>query len=141
MASHISYGRTLRLREPRRLRQHSMGMSMEVLVFNMRVELCFTVHIKSKRRLKEAVRLLVTGGAGVYEPRKGPRLVFCAEDVGADKWIAPGMYAMLSPVRSSFLRVRVGVCFAHGGFTDWMYIALLTTEMFCMPFADSELLE
>ena len=48
-----------------------MGMSMQVLAFKLRVEICSTVRIKSKRRLKETVRPLATRGTGVEESRKG----------------------------------------------------------------------
>ncbi|KAH9026777.1 hypothetical protein EDB84DRAFT_1563634 [Lactarius hengduanensis] len=64
---------------------------------------------KLKRRIKEAVRLIVTRGAAVEESCGAtPRVVFRPEDVGAEKWIVP----------------------------DWTYIALPTTEMFCMPFTE-----
>jgi hypothetical protein len=74
----------------RRPEQRSVDMSMQVVAFNSRVLLRPTVRTKIKRRLKEAVRLIVTRGAAVEESRKGPKIVFRAEDVGADKWIVPG---------------------------------------------------
>ncbi|KAF8273833.1 hypothetical protein EI94DRAFT_1078359 [Lactarius quietus] len=84
-------------------------MSMQVVAFNSRVALRPTVRTKIKRRMKEAVKLIVTRGAAVEESRGAtPRIVFRPEDVGAEKWIAP----------------------------DWTYIALPTTEMFRMPFAE-----
>lgn len=64
---------------------------MQVLALNSRVVLGSTVRMKIKRRLKEAVRLIVTQGAAVEASRKGPKIVFRAEDIGADKWIAPGV--------------------------------------------------
>ena len=44
--------------------------------------------LKGKSRLRETVRLLVISGTGVEESHKGPKLVFRAEDVGADEWVA-----------------------------------------------------
>jgi hypothetical protein len=70
--------------------QRSTDMSMQVVSFNARVVLRPAVRAKSKRRVKEAIRLIVTRGAVVEDSRDGPQLVFRAEDVGADKWIAPG---------------------------------------------------
>ncbi|KAI0255057.1 hypothetical protein BJV78DRAFT_1359042 [Lactifluus subvellereus] len=93
---------------PRRPEQRSVDMSMQVVAFNSRVVLRPTVRTKIKRRLKEAVRLIVTRGAAVEESRRGPKIAFRAKDVGADKWIVP----------------------------DWTYIALPTTEIFCMPFTE-----
>jgi hypothetical protein len=66
-------------------------MSMQVVAFNSRVVLRPTVRTKIKRRIKEAVRLIVTRGAAVEESRGSkPRVVFRPEDVGAEKWIVPG---------------------------------------------------
>jgi len=65
-------------------------MSMQVVAFNTRVVLRQAVRTKIKRRLKEAIKLIVTRGTAVEESPGGPKLVFRAEDVGADKWIAPG---------------------------------------------------
>jgi hypothetical protein len=65
-------------------------MSMQVVAFNSRVLLRPTVRTKIKRRLKEAVRLIITRGAAVEESRRGLKIVFRAEGVGADKWIVPG---------------------------------------------------
>lgn len=115
---------------------------MQVLAFNSRVVLRPTVRLKIKRRLKEAVRLIVTRGATVEGSRStGPKIVFRAEDVGADKWIAPGVLLLLSfhaaaqrlVVRSFFLAF-----IAHDGpsHADWTYVALPTSEMFCMPLAE-----
>jgi hypothetical protein len=80
---------------PRRPEQRSADMSMQVLAFKSRVVLRPTMRVKIKRRLKEAVRLIVTRGAAVEESRTGPKIVFCAEDAGADKWIAPGVLLSL----------------------------------------------
>ncbi|KAH9997058.1 hypothetical protein BJV77DRAFT_960321 [Russula vinacea] len=93
---------------PRRPEQRSVDMSMQFLTYNSRVVIRPTMRIKIKRRLREAVNLIVTRGAAVEESRKGPKLVFRAEDVGAEKWIAP----------------------------DWTYAALPTTELFRMPLAE-----
>jgi len=93
---------------PRKPEQSSADMSMQVLMLNSRVVLRSTVRMKIKRRLKEAVKLIVTRGAAVEESRKGLKVVFRTEDVGADKWIAP----------------------------DWTYVALPTSEMFRMSFAE-----
>jgi hypothetical protein len=65
-------------------------MSMQVVSFNARVVLRPAVRAKIKRTLKEAIRFIVTHGAAFDDSRDGPKLVFRAEDVGADKWIAPG---------------------------------------------------
>jgi hypothetical protein len=74
-----------------RKEQHrSADMSMQVVAFNTRVVLRQAVRTKIKRRLKEAIKLIVTRGAAVEESPGGPKLVFRAEDVGADKWIIPG---------------------------------------------------
>jgi len=80
---------------------------MQVLAINSRVVLRPTVRMKIKRRLKEAVKLIVTRGAAVEESRKGPKVIFRAEDVGADKWIAPGVLLLLffhAPNVLSFFR-------------------------------------
>jgi hypothetical protein len=66
-------------------------MSMQVLSLNSRIVLRPTVRVKIKRTLREAVRLIVTRGAAAEKSHKGPKLVFRAEDIGADKWIAPGV--------------------------------------------------
>ncbi|KAH9983393.1 hypothetical protein BJV74DRAFT_886832 [Russula compacta] len=86
--------------------QRSVDMSMQVVAFHSRVVLRSIVRYKIKRRLKEAVKLIVTRGAAVEASRKGPKLVFRVEDVGADRWIVP----------------------------DWTYVAVPTTELFRMPF-------
>ena len=120
-----------------------MDMSIQFLTYNSRVALRPTVCIKIKRRLRETVNLIVTRGAAVEESRKGSKLVFRAEDVGAEKWIAPGM--LLSHAPPIFLLLLfslwwVGVecvLVAHDELhVDWTYAALPTTEMFRMPFAD-----
>jgi hypothetical protein len=71
-------------------------MLMQVLAFNSRGMLRPTVRLKIKRRLREVVDLIVTRGAAVDESRKGPKVVFRAGNVGANKWIAPGMSLSLS---------------------------------------------
>jgi len=69
---------------------------MQVLALNSRVVLRSSMRMKIKRRLREAVRLIVTRGAAVEEDsRKDPKVVFRAEDVGADKWIVPGVFLLL----------------------------------------------
>ena len=67
-------------------------MSMQVVALNSRIVLKPVVRTKIKRRLKEAIRLIVTRGAAIEESRRGPKIVFRAGDVGADKWIVPGAY-------------------------------------------------
>jgi hypothetical protein len=75
----------------KRPEQHrSADMSMQVVAFNTRVVLHHAVRTKIKRRLKEAIRLIVTRGAAVEKSPGGPKLVFRAEDIGADKWITTG---------------------------------------------------
>ncbi|KAI9438027.1 hypothetical protein H4582DRAFT_2057532 [Lactarius indigo] len=102
---------------PQRPEQRSVDMSMQVVAFNSRITLGPTVRTKLKRRIKEAIRLIVTRGAAVEESGDAtPRVVFRPEDVGAEKWIVPGDLAKL-PV-------------------DWTYVALPTTEMFRMPFTE-----
>jgi len=63
---------------------------MQFVAFNTRLVLRPTLRVKIKRRLKEAIRLIVTRGAAVEKSSGGPKLVFRGEDVGADKWIVPG---------------------------------------------------
>ncbi|KAI9507104.1 hypothetical protein F5148DRAFT_1208066 [Russula earlei] len=91
-----------------REQRRAVDMSMQVLAFKSRVVLRPVVRTKIKRRLKEAIRLIVTRGAAVEESCRGPRIVFRAEDVGAEKWIM----------------------------ADWTYMVLPTTELFRMPFAE-----
>ncbi|KAH9038680.1 hypothetical protein EDB83DRAFT_2412569 [Lactarius deliciosus] len=94
---------------PQQPEQRSVDMSMQVIAFDSRVVLRPTLRTKLKRRIKEAVRLIVTRGAAVEEScGAAPRVVFRPEDVGTEKWIVP----------------------------DWTYVALPTTEMFCMPFTE-----
>ncbi|KAF8477721.1 hypothetical protein DFH94DRAFT_755326 [Russula ochroleuca] len=93
---------------PRRPEQRSADMSMQFLAYGSRLILRPTVRVKIKRRLREAVSLIVTRGAAVDKSRKGSKIVFRAEDVGAEKWIVP----------------------------DWTYVALPTTEMIRMPFTE-----
>jgi hypothetical protein len=114
---------------PRRPEQRSADMSMQVLMINSRVMLRPTVRAKIKRRLRETVKLIVTRGAAVEVSRKGPKVVFRAEDVGADKWIAPGVLLLLlfhAPAQRfvvlSVLLLTMGLsrrldvcCFAHIG--------------------------
>jgi hypothetical protein len=95
------------------------------------------VRVKIKRRLREAVKLIVTRGAAVEESHKGSKLVFREEDIGADKWIIPGV------LLSAFFRFysvlgAVWKCvFAHDEFyADWTYAAMPTTDMLRMPFAE-----
>ncbi|KAH9052371.1 hypothetical protein EDB87DRAFT_1692265 [Lactarius vividus] len=94
---------------PQRPEQRSADMSMQFIAFNSRAALAPTLRTKLKRRIKEAVRLIVTRGAAVEESSSATqRIVFRPEDVGAEKWIVP----------------------------DWTYIALPTTEMFRMSFTE-----
>ena len=65
-------------------------MSMQVIAFSSRIAVRPTIRTKLKRRLKEAVRLIVTRGA-VVEESQGvtARVVSRPEDAGAEKWIVP----------------------------------------------------
>ena len=101
-------------------------MSMQVIASNLRVVIRPTMRTKIKRRLKEAVRLIVTRGAAVEESHGAtPRVVFRPEDVGAEKWIVPG---------TSSIRFCWGELAKVSA--DWTYMALPTTEMFRMPFTE-----
>jgi len=105
-------------------------MSMQVVAFNSRIALRPTLRTKIKRRIKDAVRLIVTRGAAVEESRGATSgVVFCPEDVGAEKWIVPGACSM-----DAFARGGLGSLNYQQA--DWTYIALPTTEMFRMPFAE-----
>ena len=105
--------------------QRSVDMSMQVVAFHSRVVLRSIVRYKIKRRLREAVKLIVTRGAAVEESRKGLKIVFRAEDVGADRWIVPG--ACVSLPRAGRLLIHM---------SDWTYMALPTTKLFRMPFVE-----
>ena len=70
--------------------QRSVDMSMQVVALHSRVVLRSIVRYKIKRRLREAIKLIVTRGAAVGESRKGLKIVFRAEDVVTDRWIVPG---------------------------------------------------
>jgi hypothetical protein len=95
---------------PRRPGQRSADMSMQFIAVNSRVVLRPALRYKIKRTLKEAARLIVTRGAAVEESRKGLKVVFHAEDVGADKWIAPGVCCC--PTLQLFVIFQaVGGCF------------------------------
>jgi hypothetical protein len=97
-------------------------MSIQVLAINSRLVLRPTMRVKFKRRLREAVRLIVTRGAAVEESRGGQKLVFRAEDIGADKWIAPGVLLSHTPTfcRYSFSLGGLHECvfFLTMGFTQ-----------------------
>jgi len=96
--------------------QSSTDMSMQVVLFNARVVLRPAMRAKIKRRLKEVIRLIVTRGAAVEDSRGGPKLVFRAEDVGADKWIVPG--ALLNVYDTANHRdIPHAVCGATWSFT------------------------
>ncbi|KAI0293631.1 hypothetical protein B0F90DRAFT_1762023 [Multifurca ochricompacta] len=101
---------------PRRPEQRSVDMFLQVIAFNSRVMLKPIVGTKIKRRLKEAVRLIVTRGAAVEESRGGLILY---------KWIVPGAY-------SYSLRLVEGRREGENG----TYVALPTTEIFRIPFAE-----
>jgi len=96
----------MRQHEPEK--QRSADMSMQVVSFNARVVLRPAVRAKIKRRLKEAIRLIVTRGAAVEESGVGPKLVFRVEDIGADKWIAPGECVPLH--RNKMLLINFYAC-------------------------------
>ena len=86
-ASYISYFHILRRREGRNSAARACRCKFSLSIFASDVSLPCALRIKSKYMLKEAVGFLVTllRGAGVEESRKAPKLVFRAEDVGADK--------------------------------------------------------
>ena len=109
----VQYGKPYKPRPypapPRRPDQRNADMSMQVLSTNSRVVVRSTVRVKIKRRLKEAVKLIVTRGAAVEESRKGSKLVFRGEDIGADKWIVPGV--LLSTFFRSSVLGAVWKCF------------------------------
>ena len=110
---------------------------MQVLALNSRIMLRPTVRVKIKRRLKEAVRLIVTRGAAVEESRKGPKVVFRAEDVGADKWIAPGvLLLLLFHARAQRFVVLSVLLLTMGFHADWTYVASPTSEMFRVSFSE-----
>jgi hypothetical protein len=78
---------------------------MQFIAFNSHVVLWPTVRTKIKRRLREAVRLIVTCGVAVEESHDGvPKLVFRAEDVSADKWIVPGASVLSIITSPSYCR-------------------------------------
>ena len=109
---------------------------MQMLAINSRVVLRPTVRLKIKRRLREAVKLIVTRGAEVEESRKGLKVVFRTKNVGADKWIAPGVLLLLfhaAPNGLSFFRCYYSRWTLHA---DWTYVASPTSEMFRMSFAE-----
>ena len=68
--------------------------------------------------------------------------MFRAEDVGADKWIAPGVGVLFHSTHHFFSRpyakVEVVVFFSvtHVWATDWMCMVLPSTTMFHMPFTE-----
>jgi hypothetical protein len=71
---------------------------------------------------------------------KGPKLVFRAEDVGADKLITLGVCVVPRALFGHAEQCGGVFCsrwVSHS--PDVLYITLPTTEMFCTPFA--ELLE
>lgn len=96
---------------PRRPDERNADMSMQVLASNSRIIVRPTLRVKIKRRLREAIKLIVTRGAAVEKSRKGPKVVFRPEDVGADKWIAPGVFLSTFSRSPSILGDSKGVCF------------------------------
>jgi hypothetical protein len=109
---------------------------MQVLAFNWRVIHCPAVRTKIKRRLKEAVRLLITRSVAAEESRRGPKLVvFCVEDTGVDnsKWITPGELLFHAPTfYPSFSFLGGFVEWVLASHADWAYVVFPTSEMFCM---------
>lgn len=75
---------------------------MQFVAFNARLVVRPTLRVKIKRRLKEAIRLIVTRGAAVEQSSSGPKLVFRVKDVGADKWIAPGACVLFHSTHNLF---------------------------------------
>jgi hypothetical protein len=114
---------------PTRPEQRSADMSMQVLAIKSRVVLRPAVRSKIKRRLREVVNLIVTRGATVEESRKGPKVVFRAGDVGADKWIAPGM--SLWRARPTFCNRSFGVIYSRRGFHTQIGRMLLCPHQNC----------
>ena len=75
MASQISDFRTLSRREGRD--SEARACRCRFHVFSLHIELCSIARIKSKRGLKEAIRLLVTRGAGLEESQGFETRVSC----------------------------------------------------------------
>lgn len=110
---------------------------MQVIAMNSRIMLRPTVRVKIKRRLREVVKLIVTRGAAVEESHKGPKVVFRAEDIGAEKWITPGVlllfHAAPNGLQSFFRCCLLMMGLSHA---DWTYVALPTSELFRVSFAE-----
>ena len=117
-------------------------MSIQFFAFKTRIVIHNHLRVKIKRRLKEAISLIVTRGAAVERSSGGPKLVFRAEDVGADKWIAPGACVLFHSAHHFFSRPYANVELSYFFLllmccaTDWTYMVLPSTTMFRMPFTE-----
>ena len=100
------------------------------------------MRIKGKRRVKGALRLPVTYGAWVEESRKGPKLVFRAEDVIAGEELYEYL-RLVCIIASEFFGLAgkwyCGVCLAHDGLVSHrldVHFIVPISEKFCMSFAE-----
>jgi hypothetical protein len=103
---------------------------MQVVSFNARVLLRPAVRATIQRRLKEAIRLIVTRGAVVEDLRDWPQLVFHVE-VTSVRTSGQVDSARCVMSHSPWSRLYSYFC-TH---TDCTYMALPTTAMFRMPFS------
>ncbi|KAI0265332.1 hypothetical protein BC834DRAFT_825161, partial [Gloeopeniophorella convolvens] len=86
----------------------STDVSLQIVAFKSHLVLAQHLRYKIKRRLREAIRLIVSRGASVAKSPAGWKVVFREEDIGAEKWIVP----------------------------DWTYLAVPTSELYTLPFAE-----
>jgi hypothetical protein len=114
---------------------------MQALAFNSRVVHCPTVPTKIKRRLKEAVRPIITRGVAAEESRRVRR--------SCSAWRTPAWTARKGShlvrccsTHPLFILLLVLAGFvewvlAHdGSHADWTNVVFPTSEMFCVPFAE-----
>jgi hypothetical protein len=120
---------------PRRPEQRRTGMWTHVLAFNLYVERFPTVRIKSKRELKEAVRLLVRrrcrGIALGSEIRVSPKRTPAPTNGLHMLCVVPGAFFGLAGALGAC--VLLTMCWSH---TTWSYIVLPIAEMVWMTFAE-----
>ncbi|KAI0265351.1 hypothetical protein BC834DRAFT_182152 [Gloeopeniophorella convolvens] len=86
----------------------SADVSLQIVAFKSRLVLAQHLRYKIKRRLREAIRLIVSRGASVAKSPAGWKVVFREEDIGAEKWIMP----------------------------NWTYLAVPSSELYKLPFAE-----
>ena len=104
---------------------------MQFVAFNTRLVLRPTLRVKIKRRLKEAIRLIVTRGAAVEKSSGGPKLVFRGGDVGADKWIVPGACILFHSTHRFF---STALCECRGAVFFYSCVARQTGRIWhCRP--------